>query len=84
MSRVIIGMDPPKRPATIEIMTGDETAVAVAGMAPMLPGTGRCWRKRIGGRNGPVSFSTVAAVTATPRRTCSCPGQGAPHRAAPG
>ena len=40
MSSVIIGMDPHKRSATIEVMASDETVVGGAGMAPTLPGTG--------------------------------------------
>jgi transposase len=37
MDRVVIGMDPHKRSATIEVMTGDETVVGTGGSAPTGP-----------------------------------------------
>ena len=45
MSQVVIGMDPHKRSATIEVMAGDETVLGGAGMAPTPPGMRRCWRR---------------------------------------
>jgi hypothetical protein len=42
MSIGMIGMDPHKRSATIEVMAPDETVVVVAGTALTLPGTRRC------------------------------------------
>ena len=43
MSQVIIGMDPHKRSATIEVMTADESCRwAAAGTAPTPPGSRRC------------------------------------------
>jgi transposase len=50
MSRVVIGMDPHKRSATIEIMAEDEAilgggrfATDAAGYAAMLAGVRQCW-----------------------------------------
>jgi hypothetical protein len=40
MSAVVIGMDPHKRSATIEVMDSDEAVLGGAGMAPTCLGTG--------------------------------------------
>jgi hypothetical protein len=45
VSLVVIGTDPHKRSATIEVMAGDEAVVGAAGMAPMALGMRRCWRR---------------------------------------
>ena len=45
MSTVVIGMDPHKRSATIEVMDSDEAVLGVAGMAPMLRAVRR-WPER--------------------------------------
>jgi hypothetical protein len=42
MSEVVIGMDPHKRSATIEVMAGMRLCWAGAGIPPTRPGTGRC------------------------------------------
>ena len=41
MSQVVLGMDPHKRSATIEIMAGDDAIVGVDGMPPTPPSRSR-------------------------------------------
>ena len=41
MSAVVIGMDPHKRSATIEVMAGDEAVLGGGRLTQALPGTGR-------------------------------------------
>jgi len=40
--RVVIGMDPHKRSATIEVMAAEEAIVGGGGSAPTVPATPRC------------------------------------------
>ena len=44
MSLVVIGMDPHKRSATIEVMAGDEAVAGGGRYAPAPLGMRRCWR----------------------------------------
>jgi hypothetical protein len=42
MNAVVIGMDPHKQSATIEVMAGDEAVLGGGRLTQALPGTGRC------------------------------------------
>ncbi len=53
MGYVIIGMDPHKRPATIEVIDGQERSSRRAGLATTATVTRRCWLQAAGSRTGP-------------------------------